>query len=89
MKWTEDEDEDGSSAKNLRRMKIFKASLEHWISIDSNLIPTLYMDIFKKEFALLILVGQYSISYIMVPKTTIMYHYFTLLLKNSVKIANM
>ena len=30
MKWTEDEDEDGSSAKNLRRTKIFEASLQHW-----------------------------------------------------------
>ena len=29
LKWTEDEDEDGSSAKNLRRTKIFEASLQH------------------------------------------------------------
>ena len=29
-KWAEDEDEDGSSAKNLRRTKIFEASLQHW-----------------------------------------------------------
>ena len=28
-KWAEDEDEDGSSAKNLRRTKIFEASLQH------------------------------------------------------------
>ena len=29
-KWAEDEDEDGSSAKNLRRTKIFEASMQHW-----------------------------------------------------------
>jgi len=31
LKRTKDEDEDGSSAKNLQRRKIFKASLQHWL----------------------------------------------------------
>jgi len=39
LKWTEDEDEDGSSAKNLRRTKIFEASLQH---CDKWTIFTLY-----------------------------------------------
>ena len=31
MEWTEDEDKDGSLAKNLQRMKIFEALLQHWL----------------------------------------------------------
>ena len=29
LKWTKDEDEEGSSAKNLRRTKVFDALLQH------------------------------------------------------------